>query len=233
MAARGSDEGRSAFSIDQPFSESGLRGCSSAPDGGLALSRLSLYARSWLNARARSGSRRIIPCSSSRTRLVSAVSSRRRALICSSAGIFFTKLEGSQYTPPTPPVRATFRSSVHAKPSSALLLSDSWTANHSQEETYGRGIAPAFSWYSPGVQDGIKAAEWFRSTQDSRHLRRDKRMSEKKWASEEQINARIRELTGEIRQLRQELRQPTQPAHGHKPHATDTPRRRRSRSKKR
>ena len=57
-------------------------------------------------------------------------------------------------------------------------------------------------------------------------------MSEKKWESEEQIHARIRELTGEIRQLRQELRQTSTPAPEHKVVAADRPRKR-SRSKKR
>ena len=59
-------------------------------------------------------------------------------------------------------------------------------------------------------------------------------MSEKKWESEEQIHARIRELTGEIRQLRQELRQTTPPpAAVRKPVVADRPRRRKSHAKKR
>lgn len=59
-------------------------------------------------------------------------------------------------------------------------------------------------------------------------------MSEKKWESEEQIHARIRELTGEIRQLRQELRQTTQPAESvRKPVVADRPRRKKLHSKKR
>jgi hypothetical protein len=57
-------------------------------------------------------------------------------------------------------------------------------------------------------------------------------MSERKWESEEQIHARIRELTGEIRQLRQELRQTSTPAPERKLVAADRPRKR-SRSKKR
>jgi hypothetical protein len=58
-------------------------------------------------------------------------------------------------------------------------------------------------------------------------------MSEKKWESEEQIHARIRELTGEIRQLRQELRHSPEPVPARKPVAADRPRRRRGGSKKR
>ena len=58
-------------------------------------------------------------------------------------------------------------------------------------------------------------------------------MAEKKWESEEQIHARIRELTGEIRQLRQELRHTPEPAPVRKPVVADRPRRRRSHSKKR
>jgi hypothetical protein len=58
-------------------------------------------------------------------------------------------------------------------------------------------------------------------------------MTEKKWESEEQIHARIRELTGEIRQLRQELRQNTEPVAVRRPVVADRPRRRRAHSKKR
>jgi hypothetical protein len=58
-------------------------------------------------------------------------------------------------------------------------------------------------------------------------------MSEKKWESEEQIHARIRELTGEIRQLRQELRQSTHAAPAAKPVVADRPHRKRSHAKKR
>ena len=58
-------------------------------------------------------------------------------------------------------------------------------------------------------------------------------MTEKKWESEEQIHARIRELTGEIRQLRQELRQAAPVAQPRKSVVSDGPRRRATRSKKR
>jgi len=62
---------------------------------------------------------------------------------------------------------------------------------------------------------------------------RVRRMTEKKWESEAEIQARIRELTGEIRQLRQELRQSSTPPEVRKPAASDGPRRRPVRSKKR
>lgn len=58
-------------------------------------------------------------------------------------------------------------------------------------------------------------------------------MAEKRWESEADIHARIRELTGEIRQLRQELRNGTTPIAGaKKAEAADAPRPRKA-SKKR
>jgi hypothetical protein len=45
--------------------------------------------------------------------------------------------------------------------------------------------------------------------EDAANRRRPKHMPVKKWESEEQIHARIRELTGELRQLRHELRSGT------------------------
>jgi hypothetical protein len=89
--------------------------------------------------------------------------------------------------------------------------------------------------YSPGGY-GAPAPKLLSGSQLPRCSRlndRARRMTEKKWESEADIQARIRELTGEIRQLRQELRQSPTPPELRKPVASDGPRRRHVRSKKR